>query len=118
VKTGAFAPPSLVGAMPFTDLRATVGQAVTALEAFTPDEVNSWSGKDLDIDIFQPLDEENHSTSRWVPRTLAFTPETFLLSYSLPNFHFHAVTAYDILRTRGVPLGKRDYQGRLRARTA
>ena len=118
VKTGVFAPPPLVGAMPFADLRAMVGQAITALEAFTPEEVNSWSGKDLDIEIFQPVDEENHSTSRWAPRTLAFTPETFLLSYSLPNFHFHAATAYDILRTRGVPLGKRDYQGRLRTRTA
>jgi hypothetical protein len=36
----------------------------------------------------------------------------------LPNFYFHAVTAYDILRTRGVPLGKRDYEGRLRTRPA
>jgi hypothetical protein len=26
------------------------------------------------------------------------------------------VTAYDILRTRGVPLGKRDYEGQLRTR--
>jgi hypothetical protein len=118
VKTGVFAPPPLVGAMPFTDLRAIVGQAVTALEAFIPDEVNSWSGKDLDIDVFRPVDEENASTSAWAPRTLAFTPETFLLSYSLPNFYFHAVTAYDILRTRGVPIGKGDYEGRLRTRTA
>jgi uncharacterized protein len=36
----------------------------------------------------------------------------------VPNFYFHAVTAYDILRTRGVPLGKRDYEGWLRTRTA
>ena len=118
VKTGVFAPPALVGAMPFTDLRAIVGQAVTALEAFTPEEVNSWSGKDLDIDVFRPVDEENASTSAWAPRTLAFTAETFLLSYSMPNFYFHAVTAYDILRTRGVPIGKGDYEGRLRTRTA
>ena len=90
----------------------------TTLEAFTPDEVNSWSGKDLDIDLFRPLNEDNASTSIWAPRTLAFTSETFLLSFSLPNFHFHAVTAYDILRTRGVPLGKRDYEGRLRTRAA
>src|SRR5262245_47524228 len=69
-----------------------------------------WSGKDLDIDLFRPLNEDNASTSIWAPRTLAFTSETFLLSFSLPNFHFHAVTAYDILRTRGVPLGKRDYE--------
>lgn len=118
VKTGVFAPPPPVGAMPFSDLRATVGQAVTALEAFTPDEVNSWSGKELDIDLYRPLDEDNASTSTWVPRTLGFTSETFLLSFSLPNFHFHAVTAHDILRSRGVPLGKRDYEGRLRTRAA
>jgi hypothetical protein len=117
VKTGVFAPPPLVGAMPFTDLRAIVGQAVTALEAFTPDEVNGCSGKHLDIDLHRPLNEDSASTSIWVPRTLAFTSETFLLSFSLPNFHFHAVTAYDVLRTRGVPLGKRDYEGRLRTRT-
>ena len=117
VKTGVFAPPPLVGAMPFTDLRALVSQAVAALEALTPEEVNSWSGKDLDIDLFRPLNEDNASTSAWAPQTLAFTPETFLLSYSLPNFYFHAVTAYDILRTRGVPIGKRDYEGQLRTRT-
>lgn len=116
VKTGVFAPPPLVGAMPFADLRAMVGDAITALEAFTPDEVNSWSGRNLDIEIYQPLDEENATTSSWVPRSLAFTPETFLLSYSLPNFYFHSVTAYNILRTQGVPLGKYHYQGQLRTR--
>src|SRR5262245_46962596 len=118
VMTGVFAPPPLVGAMPFTGLRAMVGQAVTALEAFTPDEINSRSGRNLDIDLFRPVDEDNASTSSWAPRSLAFTSETFLLSYSLPNFYFHAVTAYDILRTRGVPIGKGDYEGRLRTRTA
>ena len=118
VKTGVFAPPPLVGAMPFADIRAMVGDAITALEEFTPDEVNSGSGKNLDIEIFQPRDVDNATTSSWVPRTLAFTPETFLLSYSLPNFYFHAVTAYNILRTRGVPLGKYHYQGQLRTRPA
>jgi hypothetical protein len=104
VKNGVFAPPALIGPIPFADLQAMIGEAETALEAFTPDEVNSWAGKNLDLQIG--------------PRRLAFTPETFFLSFSLPNFHFHAVTAYDILRTRGVPLGKRDYEGRLRTRPA
>ena len=104
VKTGVFAPPPLIGAMPFADLQGMVAQGITALEALTPDEVNGWAGKDLDLQIG--------------PRTLAFTSETFLLSFSLPNFHFHAVTAYDILRTRGVPIGKRDYEGQLRTRPA
>jgi len=72
VKSGMFAPPPLIGAMPFADLRAMVGQAITALEAFTPDEVNSWSGKNLDIDIFRPVDEKNASTSVWAPRTFCF----------------------------------------------
>ena len=104
VKTGLFVPPALVGPVPFADLRAMIARAETALEAFTPDEVNGWADKYLDLQIG--------------PRRLAFTPETFILSFALPNFHFHAVTAYDILRTRGVPLGKRDYEGQLRTRPA
>jgi len=117
VKTGVFAPPPLLGAMPFSDLRAMIGEAITALEAITPDELNSWSGKALDIEIFRPVDEEHASTSAWAPRTFALTSEIFLLTYSLPNFYFHTVTAYNILRTRGVPIGKGDYEGRLRTRT-
>jgi len=104
VKTGVFAPPALVGPVPFADLQAMIGRAETALEAFSPDEVNGWAGKELDLHIG--------------PRRLAFTSETLILSFSLPNFYFHAVTAYDILRARGVPLGKRDFEGRLRTRTA
>lgn len=118
VKTGAFAPPPLQGARSFAELQAMVSSAVLMLEAFTPEEVNGWSDRDLDIDVFRPVDEENAYASAWAPRALAFTSETFLLSYSMPNFYFHAVTAYDILRTRGVPIGKGDYEGRLRTRTA
>lgn len=113
VKTGTFAPPPLVGAMPLAYFRAMIAQAVTALEKLTPVEVNSWSGKGLNILLHRPLDEEDAWTP-WDPRTLAFTSEIFLLSFSMPNFHFHAVTAYNILRARGVPLGKRDYEGWLR----
>ncbi len=29
--------------------------------------------------------------------------------FLMPNFYFHMVTAYDILRMAGVPIGKRDY---------
>jgi hypothetical protein len=116
-KTGVFAPPALVGPVPFAGLRAMIGKAEAALEALTPDEVDSWSGKELDIVLHRPRDEED-AWKPWDPRTLAFTSETFLLSFSMPNFHFHAVTAYNILRSRGVPLGKRDYEGWLRTRAA
>jgi hypothetical protein len=101
-RTGAFTPPDLVGPAPFAELRGMMAKAEATLEAYTPEEVNSWAGKALDLQIG--------------PRRLAFTSETLILSFSLPNFHFHAVTAYDILRSRGVPLGKRDYEGQLRTR--
>src|SRR5690242_91113 len=61
LKTGAFTPPALVGPVPFADLQGMIGRAETALEAFTPDEVNGWAGKDLDLQIG--------------PRGLAFTSE-------------------------------------------
>jgi hypothetical protein len=102
VVTGVFDPPGLIGRMPFADLQAMVADAEARLAAFTPDAINVCAGKALDLQIG--------------PRRLAFTAETFILSFSLPNFHFHAVTAYDILRSRGVPLGKRDYEGVLRVR--
>jgi len=100
LKTGVFDPPGLIGSMPFADLQAMVGRAETMLREFTREEIDACAGRDLDLQIG--------------PRQLAFTAEEFILSFSLPNFHFHAVTAYDILRTRGVPIGKRDYEGRLR----
>ena len=47
---------------------------------------------------------------------LPFTAEGFLMSFSLPNFYFHSATAYDILRNKGVPLGKRDFMGKMRTK--
>lgn len=35
----------------------------------------------------------------------------FLFQYALPNFFFHVTAAYAILRSRGVPLGKEDFDG-------
>jgi hypothetical protein len=31
--------------------------------------------------------------------------------FGLPNFYFHVTTAYNILRHRGVEIGKRDFLG-------
>jgi hypothetical protein len=73
------------------------------LQKLTPAEVNGLAGKDV---TFQIRDFK-----------LPFTAENFFLSFSLPNFHFHATTGYDILRMKGVPLGKRDYMGNLRLKT-
>ena len=43
--------------------------------------------------------------------TLTFTGEDYLLGFAIPNFFFHIVTAYDLLRHKGVQVGKLDYLG-------
>src|SRR4029078_13509157 len=35
----------------------------------------------------------------------------YLQQFALPNFFFFVTTAYNILRHRGVPIGKRDFLG-------
>jgi len=45
------------------------------------------------------------------PRELKFTGTQYLLGFALPNFYFHVTTAYDILRHKGVAVGKMDYLG-------
>jgi hypothetical protein len=40
-----------------------------------------------------------------------FKGQPYLLHFGLPNFFFHASTAYGILRHAGVELGKRDFIG-------
>jgi uncharacterized protein len=44
-------------------------------------------------------------------QTRQFTGQSLLLGQSLPNFYFHATTAYDIIRQCGVAIGKRDFMG-------
>jgi hypothetical protein len=44
-------------------------------------------------------------------RTLEFKGLPFLQNWALPNFYFHYVTAYNLLRHNGVDIGKRDFLG-------
>jgi uncharacterized protein len=100
VKNGLFQPPPQAPAYDYRGLQQLVGEAQEALQKVTPAEVNGLEGKDV---LFQIRDFR-----------MPFTAEGFLLSFSLPNFYFHATTAYDILRMKGVPIGKRDYMGQMR----
>ena len=43
------------------------------------------------------------------PRT--YTGRSYILEFALPNFFFHVTTAYNLLRSQGVPLGKRHFLG-------
>ena len=44
-------------------------------------------------------------------RTLEFKGLEFLQNWAIPNFFFHHVTAYNLLRHNGVDIGKRDFLG-------
>ena len=55
--------------------------------------------------------EEKTITLKMGEREVTFTGTEFLLNRSLPNFYFHATTAYVIMRHNGVELGKRDFMG-------
>lgn len=44
-------------------------------------------------------------------RELNFTGQTYITFFAIPNFYFHVTTAYDILRHKGVPIGKVDFLG-------
>jgi hypothetical protein len=100
IKSGAFAPPSGSPAHDYAGLQKLVTETRDALGKITPADINALEDRDV---IFQMRDFK-----------LPFTAANFVMSFSLPNVHFHATTAYDILRTKGVPLGKRDYMGQLR----
>jgi hypothetical protein len=99
-KQGMFSPATEMPPLDYVALQKVITDAREALQQFTPADVDALEGKDV---LFQVRDIK-----------MPFKAEGFLLSFSLPNFHFHATTAYDILRMKGVPLGKRDYMGKLR----
>jgi hypothetical protein len=103
VQAGTFKPPAPVPALDYAGFQKTVTEARESLQKIKPEEVNQLEGKDVFFEIGD--------------RKLPFTAEGFLQSFSLPNFFFHTTTAYDILRQKGVPLGKRDFLGRMRLKT-
>ena len=43
--------------------------------------------------------------------TMELTGEQFFVGFGLPNFYFHATSAYNILRHNGIEIGKRDFLG-------
>jgi len=40
---------------------------------------------------------------------LKFSGLDYVNQWAIPNFYFHVVTAYDILRAEGIELGKKDF---------
>lgn len=99
-KRGVFMPSGESPPLDFAALQKALAQASAQLASYAPQEINALEGRDMELKL--------------PSMTLPFTVENFLLSLSVPNMHFHATTAYDILRSQGVPVGKRDYIGAMR----
>ncbi len=97
LESGVFGPPSGVPELDYAGLQKLVEDARAGVQQHSRDAVNAREGKDVVFQIGE--------------RKMPFTAEGFVLSFSLPNLYFHAATAYDILRMKGVPLGKRDFLG-------
>ena len=53
--------------------------------------------------------EASELSARFGKKFATFTGRSYLATFALPNFLFHVVTAYNILRHNGVALGKHDY---------
>jgi hypothetical protein len=85
----------------FDGLRSVLQRARAELHALDRNTVDRLTGADLNFVAGE--------------RKLPFNGANFLLSFSQPNFYFHATIAYAILRAQGVSLGKRDFLGVLRA---
>ena len=100
VRKGVYAPEMTPPPASFPELRQAVAAAVGALTALSRQDINGLEGRDMRFEMGA--------------MQMPFTAEGFLLSFSMPNFCFHAATAYDILRAQGVQLGKRDFLGAVR----
>ena len=98
VEAGEFGPPRPADE-DFDQLRSKVSDAKSGLAEYAPETVNALVGKDV--------------TFKMGSMSMPFLVEDFLLSFSLPNFYFHATTTYDLLRMQGVQIGKGDFLGKI-----
>jgi len=81
----------------FADLQKRIATATAYVNGFTEKQFEGAAAREITISAG--------------PRTLNFNGASYLASFGLTNFFFHATTAYDILRHNGVEVGKRDFLG-------
>ena len=65
----------------------------------------------MDSNILDEIGDKIFEIPAGPDTTISLSGNDYVLKFLLPNFYFHLSTAYDILRMRGVPLGKRDFLG-------
>ncbi len=80
----------------FEELHARLDKAIDYFKTFSPEDFEGA--------------EERHITLPFAKDMYAIG-EDYLHGFVVPNFYFHVTTAYDILWSQGVAIGKRDYIG-------
>jgi hypothetical protein len=83
----------------FTDLRARISKCTAYLDTFTEQDFAATSADQV-VKLPRPAGK-------------GLRVNDYLFSRQLPNFFFHATTAYDLLRHGGVDIGKSDFLGAL-----
>jgi len=104
IRQGTFSPDRTTPPDSFAGLRERIDDTLAGLAAIDPAELDSFVGRPMRFELGD--------------YKVDYVAEDFLLSFSIKNFYFHVTTAYDILRSRGVVLGKADYLGRTRGKRA
>jgi hypothetical protein len=79
------------------DLKQRLAKTIDFVSSFKPAQIDGSEEKDIHLKLG--------------PTEVTFKGMQYLLGFVLPNFYFHVVTAYDILRHNGVEIGKRDFIG-------
>lgn len=100
VRAGSFTPDRSAWPTDFAGLHDVLKTAVESLKAIDRESFDDLIDSDTQFEFGE--------------MRMPFTGANFLLSFSQPNFYFHATTAYAILRAQGVKLGKQDFMGRPR----
>jgi uncharacterized protein len=91
---------------PHPDIETTLGQLRGRLESVIG-FLDGFSREDFDEVTKRKI------ALPWMKPGTWLSAEDYLVQFALPNFYFHVVTAYAILRHKGVQLGKNDYIGGL-----
>jgi uncharacterized protein len=79
----------------FPELKARIARTVEFVSSIKPEQLEGDVNREIVL--------------KFPNGSMTFTAKDFLTTFSLPNFIFHVTTAYGLLRSQGVPLGKMDF---------
>ena len=82
----------------FAELQQRIAKTLTLISAFTPAQLDGSAVKEI---VLRP----------GTPKEKKLAVEDYALKYGMPQFFFHVTTAYNLLRSNGVEIGKKDFMG-------